>query len=89
MKIEFDSAKSEANIRERGLAFDLIAEFDFDEAWIAIDNRQDYGELRYRAIGPLGGEIVAVVFTLRKDALRVISLRHASRKERQRYNEKS
>jgi len=89
MKVEFDPAKSEANIRERGLAFDLVAEFDFDEAWIVIDDRQDYGELRYRAIGPLGSEIVAVVFTLRKDALRVISLRHASRRERQRYNEKS
>ena len=39
MRIEFDPAKNKANIRERGLDFELAADFDFDSAFIqqAID----------------------------------------------------
>jgi uncharacterized DUF497 family protein len=85
MKIEFDDAKSARNVELRGLAFDLVAKFDFDSAQIITDERHLYGEVRYRAIGRLEDEIAAVVFTVRNDALRVISLRLASRKERRQY----
>jgi uncharacterized DUF497 family protein len=85
MKIEFDSSKSRRNIAHRGLGFDRVAEFDFDTALIVEDDRRDYGEVRYRAIGPLGAEVVVVVFTMRGKTVRVISLRHASKKERQDY----
>jgi len=85
MKIEFDNAKSARNVELRGLAFDLVAEFDFDSAQIVTDERHEYGEVRYRAIGRLGDQIAVVVFTVRNDALRVISLRLASRKERRQY----
>jgi uncharacterized DUF497 family protein len=87
MKIEFDPAKSERNARDRGLSFESVEEFDFDGAWVVVDNREDYGEIRYRAIGPLKGEVVAVVFTMRGEVVRVISLRLANRKERQNYEE--
>ncbi len=86
MEIEFDAAKSEKNRRERGLPFDLVEQFDFDSAWIVKDDRHDYGEVRYRAVGRAGATIVAVVFTARLDAVRVISLRLASRKERLAYD---
>lgn len=32
MKIEFDNAKNERNIKLRGLSFELAAKFDFDGA---------------------------------------------------------
>lgn len=89
MKIEFDPVKSEGNARERGLPFDLVADFDFESAWIVIDDREDYGEVRYRAVGRLDAEIVSVVFTVRDETVRVISLRFASRKERKSYDEKA
>lgn len=85
MKIEFDPAKSERNARDRGLPFDLVADFDFENAEIIEDDRRNYGEVRYRAIGRMGNAIAVVVFTMRDDALRVISLRLAGRKERMRY----
>jgi uncharacterized DUF497 family protein len=85
MKIEFDPAKSERNARDRGLPFDLVADFDFENAEIIEDDRRNYGEVRYRAIGRMGNMIAVVVFTIRDDALRVISLRLAGRKERMRY----
>jgi hypothetical protein len=85
VKIEFDPAKSEKNARERGLPFDLAQAFDFDSAWIVKDDRRDYGEGRYRAIGRMSDVVAVVVFTMREDTVRVISLRLASGKERLRY----
>ena len=51
MEINFDPAKNATNIRERGLSFERTAEFDFETAQFTIDNRRDYGETRYRALG--------------------------------------
>ncbi len=85
MKIEFDPTKSERNVDRRGLAFDLVEDFDFDSAQIVVDDRHDYGEVRYRAIGRLKNDVAVVVFTIRGEAVRVISLRLASRKERRAY----
>jgi uncharacterized DUF497 family protein len=85
MQISFDPAKSRRNIELRGLAFDLVAAFDFDSARIEQDDRRDYGEIRYRAIGQMDGRLAALVFTMRGPVLRVISLRLASRQERERH----
>ena len=87
MKLEYDPAKSAANVELRGLSFDLVEDFDFDSAQVVEDARRNYGETRYRAVGRLGGVLAVVVFTLRDDAVRVISLRLAGRKERERYEE--
>jgi uncharacterized DUF497 family protein len=87
--MEFDAAKSERNARERGLPFSLVAAFDFDSALIVKDLRRDYGEVRYRAIGQMSDVVAVVVFTMREDAVRVISLRLANTKERLRYERQS
>lgn len=87
--IEFDPVKSERNARERGLPFDLVVGFDFDSAWIVKDSRHEYGELRYRAVGQVDDLVVVVVFTMRGDVVRVISLRLANRKERLIYERQS
>ena len=89
MKIVFDPAKSEKNARERGLPFEVVEEFDWESAQIVTDERRDYGEIRYRAVGRLKNAIAIVVFTVRQEAVRVISLRLANRKERLRYEEKN
>jgi hypothetical protein len=46
VRIEFDSAKKERNIRERSLSFTRVVEFDFETAAYAVDNRRDYSEAR-------------------------------------------
>ena len=88
MVIEFDPVKNRRNIVRRGLAFDRVSDFDFDSALIVEDDRRDYGEVRYRAIGRMGTDVVVVVFTMRGKTLRVISLRHANKKERVTYESK-
>jgi len=87
MTIEFDPTKSLNNELVRGLPFRLVEEFDFDSAQIVADARHDYGEIRYRAVGMMNGIVAVVVFTMRGETVRVISLRLAGRKERQKYDE--
>jgi uncharacterized DUF497 family protein len=45
------------------------------------DARREYGEGRFRAVGETNGDILHVVFTWRRAAARIISVRRASRRE--------
>jgi uncharacterized DUF497 family protein len=56
MRITFDPAKNSRNIGERSLAFDLVAELEWETAVAQEDNRRDYGERQLRVIGFLGGQ---------------------------------
>jgi uncharacterized DUF497 family protein len=49
MMITYDHNKNLRNIEERGLSFDLVAEFDFEYARFELDERRDYREPRTRA----------------------------------------
>ncbi len=82
-EVEFDPAMSERNRRERGLPFGLVR--DFETALIRLDLRRDYGEPRFMALGTIGHRLYHLVFTLRGDRIRVISLRKAIRREVLRY----
>lgn len=81
MDIEFDSKKSAANTEERGISFALAADFDMDSALVVIDDRQDYGEVRYQALGYIHSRLYMLVFTERNNCIRVISLRKANKRE--------
>lgn len=78
---EFDPDKNEQNTRERGLSFAQAAEFDFETATYAVDDRRDYGEIRFRALGYLGARLHALVFVGIPDGIRVISFRKANQRE--------
>ena len=87
MPIEFDPDKSSRNAADRGLPFSLVDGFDWDEAIVAQDLRKAYGEDRFIAVGPIGGLIHVVIYTLRGDNIRVISLRRANDREVARYDQ--
>ena len=61
--------------------------FDWATALIRADTRSDYGEARFQALGLLDMPVHLAVFTIRDDALRIISLRRANRREERRYEE--
>ncbi len=61
--------------------------FDWERAVIFEDDRFEYGETRFVAYGRIRGRLVAVVYTLRGDAVRIISLRKANSREEQRYGQ--
>lgn len=82
---EWDEAKSDANLRDRGFDFAHAAGI-FDGPVLEIDDtRADYGERRVQAIGKVGPDILFVVYTWRDDVRRIISARLANRKERKIY----
>ena len=85
MRFTYDPAKSERNIAERGLAFDLADDFDWSTALIVEDTRQGYLERRYQAVGRIDEHLHMLVFTPRVGAVHVISLRRANQRERTRY----
>lgn len=85
MRIAYDPAKNQRNIRDRGLSFDTAAEFDFESALYAVDNRRDYGEKRYVALGLCGGRLHVLCFAETSDGIRVISFRKANPREVSRY----
>lgn len=81
MKISYDPAKSDKNIRERGLSFERAAGFDFETATYLVDDRHDYGELRRIAIGYLDSRLHFLCFVETADGIRVVSFRKANTRE--------
>lgn len=81
MKIEFDAAKNEKNIRERGLSFEHAGDFDFETAVFLIDDRRDYGETRRISIGYLDNRLHVLCFVFITGGIRVISFRKANPRE--------
>jgi uncharacterized DUF497 family protein len=85
MKITFDPAKRELTLAKRGLDFaDATEVFAERHATIATD-RRNYGEPRFITAGFLKGRMVVLVWTPRKDARRIISMRYAHDKEKSRW----
>jgi uncharacterized DUF497 family protein len=89
MKIEFDPIKNEKNILERNLSFERVAEFDFTTAQFIIDERKDYGETRFRALGFVKQRLHALVFVETAQGIRVISFRKANKREVKQYESQS
>jgi hypothetical protein len=85
MDVSFDSAKSEKNLRERGISFKLTAGFDWVSTFIVEDLRRDYGERRFQAPGLIENRLHMMVFTPRANKAHVISLRKANKREVKRY----
>ena len=72
MDIEFNQAKNEKNIRERGLSFELAINFEIDTALIEADCRHNYDELRFNALGLIDDRLYHMTYTLRSNIIRVI-----------------
>lgn len=83
----WDERKRIVNLRKHGVDFEIVERFEFDTAVVAIDDRENYGEVRYRAFGMLEGRLHVLIFTARGERTRVISLRRANVRERTIYAE--
>ena len=83
--LDWSDAKNAANLRKHKVNFDSAERFDWKGAEIEIDDREDYGELRQIATGHTGDVPYVLVFTERGDVTWIISLRKASKKEREHY----
>ncbi|MFN3669867.1 MAG: BrnT family toxin [Brevundimonas sp.] len=87
MTVSFDPAKDAINRAKHGLSLAEAERGDWTAAFIALDDRRDYGELRWYAYLPIDGRVHVVVYTERDDVTRIISLRRANPREVAKYDE--
>ena len=85
---DWDKEKRQQNLLKHGIDFLYAAQIFEGETVTIVDDRQDYGETRYLAVGTVAGELFAVVYTLRGDVIRLISARRARKKEYERYQDR-
>lgn len=88
---EWDDAKAALNLRKHGVAFEDAARVFLDPRRVeAVDDRADYGEERWLAMGWVAPAVLLVVHTLRGpdgQIIRIISARKANANERAHYHE--
>lgn len=82
MEFDWHDAKHEKNLQERGFGFDFAAQIFLGRVLTQVDDREDYGELRVKAIGEAESIILVVIYTDRDDVRWIISARKANKKER-------
>jgi uncharacterized DUF497 family protein len=87
MMIEFDAAKDEINSAKHGISLEAADRMDLSAAIIRPDERFAYGEDRFQALGPIGGRLHVLVYTVRGETVRAISLRKANDRERKYYEQ--
>ncbi len=87
MEVIYSSSKDRENLRKHGISLKRAEDFDVDTALFAVDDSQDYGEIRYNAIGWIDAQLHSLTFQQDEDSIRAISLRKATREERRRYDE--
>lgn len=84
---EWNEDKERINIVKHGIDFETATGIWDGPMLQRIDDRFDYGETRFVAFGEVDGRVLAVVYTWRGDACRIISARMANRHERRAYRE--
>lgn len=80
---EWDEAKNRANLRKHRISFESIVTCFSGPMLVSVDDREDYGETRYFAVGFLQDVPVVIVYAERGETIRIISARKADRRERQ------
>jgi uncharacterized protein len=88
-RIRWNKQKGRINLAKHDVDFRQAALIFEGNPLIRIDDRFDYGEERWIAIGPIPGTmmILHVVYMHREDIIRLISARPADEKESAEYYE--
>jgi uncharacterized DUF497 family protein len=87
MHYEWDESKHAANLAKHGVDFHKAEQFEWTTAVEAKDNRFDYGEERWIALGMIGNRLHVLIYTIRGDSIRLISLRRANPREKEHYEQ--
>ena len=87
MAFEWDARKAAANVRKHGVRFaDAIAVLEDESAVTVVDESSD--EERWVTIGMDSlARVLVVVYTWRRERIRIVSVRRATPGERRQYEE--
>jgi uncharacterized DUF497 family protein len=87
MTIEFDPIKAASNLQKHGVHFAEAEMVLQDPRALTIEDPDAVNEQRWITMGmDSTGRILVVVYTYRSDQIRIISIRKASRQEREKYH---
>jgi uncharacterized DUF497 family protein len=90
MDFEWDLVKSNSCQISRNFDFAyVISIFEDPTLLVERDQRWEYGEERFQALGVIDGRVFSVIFTRRVRAIRIISARKANSREVKRYEKNS
>lgn len=92
MEFEWDAKKAASNREKHGIRFEDAVEAFYDPLEITVEAKSVGAELRWQTVGSVDGAIISVIFARRytvdgKERVRLISARHASRRERADYEQ--
>jgi uncharacterized DUF497 family protein len=82
---EWDENKRRSNVIKHGIDFADAKDVFYDPAAYTSISPHSIRERRYITVGSMRGALIAVIFTPRGQAIRIISARAARRVERQTY----
>jgi uncharacterized protein len=88
MVFEWDEEKSKSNLKKHGIDFKTARKIWFDENRIEIEAPYPT-ERRWVVIGAIEDKVWTAIFTLRDDAIRIISVRRSRAKEKRIYGTKT
>ena len=86
IEFEWDEAKAKSNLQKHKVSFLTAAAIFAEERLERIDDREEYGETRWIALGRVDDEVYRVVYIQRTGhRIRIISAQKASRDEKEIY----
>jgi uncharacterized DUF497 family protein len=86
LEFEWDEEKARVNLAKHRVSFLRAAAIFANQILERIDDRDEYEEIRFIALGRVDTEVYRVVFTWRGEGLiRIISAQKASRDEKELY----
>jgi len=86
MEFEWEPSKAKSNLRKHAIPFDYATRVFLDENRLEqVDSRTDYRETRWITTGLIDNQEIVVVYTVRKETIRIISARKANCHERNDY----
>jgi len=88
MVFEWDKEKIAANLKKHGIDFETARKIWLDENRIEIEAPYPI-EKRWIVIGTIENKIWTAIFTIRDDAVRIISVRRSRTREKKIYDKKT
>jgi uncharacterized DUF497 family protein len=86
LEFEWDQAKAKSNMEKHGVSFLTAAAIFQNERLERVDDREDYGEVRWIALGRVDIEVYRVIYTWRtENPVRIVSAQRANNDEEEIY----
>jgi uncharacterized DUF497 family protein len=85
MNFEWDYNKAKSNKIKHDISFDIAKHIFNPDMMVKEDKRRDYQEKRYIGFNFYFGRCIHVVYTIRGDNIRIISMRRANERETKYY----